>query len=195
MRDQPDSQPRAGARPEAFSGPDRIYAFADSLAPGEPTTGERIPVPEALETWVTFGLAGESFAIPAGAVLEVLRVTTITRVPHAPYTVRGIVNMRGRVLPVVDLRLRLGLPRAEPGPKSRIMVMPSRGRLIGLLVDSVHEVTRLRKRAIEAPPPDVMTEQSEYIVGVYHLGADLVILLDVERILQIPDSLQALARS
>lgn len=98
--------------------------------------------------------------------------------------------MRGRVLPVVDLRLRLGIKETDIGHLSRVLVVESLGRLIGLLVDSVRQVIRINRKAVQPPPPDVMTNQSDYILGVYHLQEALVILLDVDKVLTIKDSLQ-----
>lgn len=178
---------------DEFTGPARVYAFADSIQKREAEAAEADKRSERLETWVSFFLAGEAFALPVTAVRELLRVSTITRVPHAPFPVRGIINMRGRVVPVVDLRVRLGLPQAELGPASRILIASSRDRLLGFLVDAVLEVVSLDLNAVEAPPADVMTEQSEYIIGLYHLGDRLLILLDVGRVLLIPDSLQPTA--
>ena len=159
--------------------PGAIHRFVDSLAP---------PVAEAdvvqhLETWVTFRIAAETYALPVTAVLEILRVEGITRVPHAPPSVRGITNMRGRVLPVMDLRARLGLGDATIVTASRIMVVASLGRSIGLLVDSVEQVARLDRLRFQAPPRDVMTEESTYIVGVYQLDDRPMFLLDVDRVL------------
>ena len=171
-----------------FTGPARVYAFADSLEQErESTEAEQA---KRLETWVMFGLAGETFAMPVAAVQETLRVSTITRVPHAPFPVSGIMNMRGRVVPVVNLRVRLGLPAAEIDSRSRILITSSHGRLMGLLVDTAQQVVRIDMNAVEPPPPDVMTAQSEYIIGVYRHMETLLILLDVERALLIPDSLQ-----
>jgi purine-binding chemotaxis protein CheW len=158
-----------------------IYAFADRL------TSEQVRdtkmTREQIETWVTFSLGGEDFGLPVTHVQEILRVTGITRVPHAPPAVRGVTNMRGRVLPVVDLRARLGLETRETDLHSRVLVVSSHGRLLGLLVDSVQQVLRLDRTRVEPPPPDVMTQQSDYILGVYHLDESLVILLDVDRAL------------
>jgi purine-binding chemotaxis protein CheW len=159
--------------------PDRLLTFADSLS----EAGTQQERPRRLETWVTFELAGETFGVPVTHVHEILRVTGITRVPHAPATVRGVTNMRGRVLPVVDLRVRLGMPAAETTPLSRIVVVASRGRSLGLLVDSVDQVARIDRDSVQPPPPDVMTSQSDYIVGVSHAGPSLIILLDVDLIL------------
>lgn len=173
---------RASHGEQAF---DTIYAFADSLARSE--TKETRQAEERLETWVTFALAGESFGLPVTHVQEILRVTQITRVPHTPAAVRGVTNMRGRVLPVVDLRVRLGLEAATIDPHSRVLVVTSRGRLLGLLVDAVQQVLRLDRDQVEPPPPDVMTAQSDYILGVYHQGDGLAILLDVDKVLIVGD--------
>ena len=162
-----------------------LFTFADAIA-AEPQTPAAAPA--RIETWVTFALAGETFALPVASVLEILRVAGITRVPHAPRIVRGVTNMRGKVLPVVDLRVRLGLETAELGPQSRILVASSRGRLLGLLVDAVQQVERIDRNAVQAPPADVMTAQSQYIIGVSQLGTRLVILLDVDLVLVVHES-------
>jgi len=145
-----------------FSGPDRVYAFADSLAADEQETQ---PIVEVLEPWIVLSLAGEHYALHVDAVQEIMRVTEITRVPNAPAVVRGVVKLRGRVLPVVDLRLRLGLEAADIDSKRRILVLPARGRLIGVLVDRVAGIERFRPSEIEAVHPDVLTERSDYSRG------------------------------
>ena len=157
-----------------------LFTFADAIA-AEPQAPDAAPA--RIETWVTFALAGETFALPVASVLEILRVAGITRVPHAPRVVRGVTNMRGKVLPVVDLRVRLGIEAAEITPQSRILVAASRGRLLGLLVDAVQQVDRIDRNAVQPPPPDVMTAQSHYLIGVSQLGERLVILLDVDLVL------------
>lgn len=162
--------------------PDRLYQFADAMVAEQPSEEKST---QKMETWVTFMLDRETFGLPVSHVIEILRVSAITRVPHAPQTVRGVTNMRGRVLPVIDLRVRLGVNEAPIDDNARILVVSSRGRLLGLLVDGVQQVLRLDRLAVEPPPPDVMTTQSDYIVGVYHLEDSLVILLDVDRVLVI----------
>ena len=165
---------------------DRVFAFADEV--NSKVTGVT-PVTEGRksewQTWVTFTLAGESYAFPVGAVQEILRVGTITRVPDAPHPVRGILNLRGRVVPVVDLRVRLGLPSGETNSAARVLIATARGRLIGLLVDSVEQVVRLDAAAFEPPPPDVLTENSNYLRAVCQHGAGLLILLDMDRVLEV----------
>lgn len=165
--------------------PDYLYQFADAVIADQPGEGR---VTQKMETWVTFALDRETFALPVTHVIEILRVPAITRVPHAPHTVRGVMNMRGRVLPVIDLRVRLGIAEIAIGESARVLVVSSRDRLLGLLVDSVQQVLRLDRLAVEPPPPDVMTTQSDYIVGVYHFDESLVILLDVDRVLIIQSS-------
>jgi purine-binding chemotaxis protein CheW len=174
----------------ATSNPERLFAFADSLEKQNAERESEEKTETKLETWVTFLLDSEDFGLPVSHVLEILRVSGITRVPHAPHPVRGVTNLRGRVLPVVDLRVRLGLQEKDLDVRSRILVVSSAGRLMGLLVDAVYQVVRIDRNNIQPPPPDIMTEQSDYILGVYHLQARIAILLDVDRVLLIHDSLQ-----
>lgn len=176
--------PESLAPPQRLDGEDRIYMFADSLSVEEPK-GEASR--RELETWVTFRLGDETYAFPVTHVQEILLVQDITRVPHAPKPVRGVTNMRGHILPVVDLRIRLTLPKARLADESRILVASSRGRLLGLLVDSVRQVVRLDRNTIQPPPDDVVTDRSDYILGVCNLGGEIVFLLDVDRVLLIKD--------
>ena len=120
-------------------------------------------------------------------VREVVRVASITRVPHAPKPIRGVTNRRGRVIPVIDLRLRIELPPTGLERSSRIIVVSSRGRLLGLLVDAVHQVIHIDLEQVQPPPDDVMTVQSDYLSGVYHQDDQLILLLDIDRALIIQD--------
>lgn len=177
----------SGSAAQAFEpaplpfGPDRLYALADRLASGAQRVAE--VAPEEPEVWVTFGAGGEIYAVPVETVEEVLRVTTITRLPYAPAPIRGITHHRGRVLTVLDLPARLGLPEAELTPRSRIAVVSSRGRSIGVLVDSAFQVVKVLPSGIQAPPADVMTERSRFLLGVFRAEIGLLILLDVDRVL------------
>ncbi len=169
------------------TGPDRIYAFADALGKSQSADISK-EEEEHLEIWVTFTLDHEIFSLPVSVIHEILRVATITKVPHAPEPVRGVTNMRGRVLPVVDLRVRLGMKSVEPDNASRILVVESKKRLIGLLVDSVQQVIRLSTKGIEPLNPDVMTAQADYISGVFYFQDNLIFLLQVDRLLSINNS-------
>jgi purine-binding chemotaxis protein CheW len=168
-------------------GRDRIYAYADQLAAEHETPEGTSDTAAIWETWVTFHVAQETFAFPVESVQEILRVGTITRVPDAPRPVRGIVNLRGRVIPVVDVRVRLGLPGTDPGPTARILVATLRGRVIGLLVDAVAQVERIDRAQVEDLPDDLTTVQAEYITGVYPRGRELLLLLDPESVLLVAD--------
>jgi purine-binding chemotaxis protein CheW len=168
------------------AGTNAVYAFADSLAGDE--TGENVLAEEQTVPWVAFDLAGESYALPIATVQEIIRVAEITRVPDAPAVVRGVVNLRGRVLPVVDLRLRLGLPAIEVDTTRRILVLPARGRLIGVLVDAVSAIERVRPSTVQPVPRDVLSERSDYFLGVARQAERLLILLDAERVLLVHDS-------
>jgi len=164
---------------------DRIYKFADKIKKDELKKEQSRREEDVYETWVIFGLAGEWFGLPVSCTREILRVESITRVPHAPFPVIGVTNLRGSVLAVVDLRLRLELQDAEITKDSCILVVESRDRLLGLLVDSVREITHLAVNRIKPVPDDVMTKQSFYISGVYQSDDLLVILLDIDKILLI----------
>ena len=181
----PDAVDSVGRDGEVLPAPDdRVLLFADSLQERKQAQAE---VQHQWETWVTCRVDREVFALPVKQVQEILRVSALTRVPHAPFPVRGVTNLRGYVLPVVDLRVRLGMPAEEPGPRHRVMVVHSRGRLIGLLVDAVEQVTQIDRLAVDPGPEDVMTEQSYYLLGVYHDEDRMIILLDADKVLQVRD--------
>lgn len=168
--------------------PLRIYAFADAL--DAERTDDDAPAGPAprLETWITLAVDAETYALPVEPVREVLRVTGITRVPHAPSPVRGVTQLRGRVIPVVDLALRLGLAERGEHRAQRILVVESRGRLLGLLVDRVHQVVQLDRNRVQDPPEDVMTPQSDFVTAVYHHANQLILMLDVHRVLEIHEA-------
>jgi len=167
-------------------GSERLYELADRLA-ARSADAEQAPREEP-ETWVAVEVAGEVYALPVASVEEVLRVSGITRLPYAPAPVRGITQQRGRVLTVVDLRVRLGYEPAALDSRSRICVVASRGRSIGLLVDAARQVVKLLPSGKQPPPADVMSERSAFILGVYRLEDALAILLDVDRVLLLDES-------
>jgi purine-binding chemotaxis protein CheW len=160
--------------------PHRVYSFADALVRRDAAARAEQEQPQS---WVIFELAGERFGLPVTAVQEILRVAAITRVPHTPAPVRGITNLRGRVLAVVDLRVRLGMGAAPLGVRNRILVVDSRQRTLGLLVDAALQVVKLLPSHLEAAPADVVSTRSDYILGVYHLDEQLIIALDLDRVL------------
>jgi purine-binding chemotaxis protein CheW len=159
--------------------PDDILAFADALQHRAAAT-PAAEVERELQL-VAFALDREEFAIPIAQIREIIRVGDITRIPQAPPHVRGVMNLRGRILPVVELRSRLGLPPAEVTSRSRVLVADAQGRTLGLLVDAVTEVVKIPERAIVPPPDDILAANANYITGVARLGSRLLILLELDQ--------------
>ena len=114
---------------------------------------------------------------------EILRVGEVTRVPQAPPHIRGVTNVRGSILPVVEIRTRIGLPPLDPGPHARIVVLEVGERALGLLVDRVTRVAKVRVSEIEPPPAEIVTTRTDYVVGVAKGPGGLLILLDPARTL------------
>lgn len=132
---------------------------------------------------VTFRLGNEEFSLDILKVQEIIRHMDLTRVPKTPDFVDGVINLRGRVIPVLDLRKRFGLPKDENTNETRIIVVDVDNRTVGLKVDAVSEVLRLPADTVEPPPAIVTGVESEYIKGVGKLDGRLLILLDVAKIL------------
>jgi purine-binding chemotaxis protein CheW len=153
-----------------------ILGFAAQLpAPEEPTPA--VPLVQL----ITFMLGDERYALPIELVYEILRVTPITRVPHAPRAVRGLMNVRGRLLPVVDVRLLLDLPPAGIDKDARVVTVQVRGRNLGLLVDRVGTVAKVPRDAIQAAPEEVVGRRADLVCAVATDGAGLAIVFDLER--------------
>jgi len=140
------------------------------------------PQDEVLQ-WVTFRLEGEAYGINVMQVQEVLRVSEITPVPGAPSYILGIINLRGNVVTVLDTRMRFGLPMYETDDASRVVIVESKGNVLGILVDSVAEVVYLRTSEIDSAPNVGNDESSKYIQGVYSNEGNLLILVDVNKLL------------
>lgn len=133
---------------------------------------------------VVFDLASEAYGVNIGTVREIIRMQQITHVPEAPQYVDGVINLRGRVIPVIDLRKRFGLAVSEQTEDSRIVVVDSAGEDIGVIVDAVTEVLRVPGDAIEPASSLITTEDSYYMDGIAKIGNRLLILLDLDRVLQ-----------
>src|SRR5258708_10005085 len=131
---------------------------------------------------VTFHLDGEEFAVEILKVQEIIRTIEPTRVPNAPEFVEGVINLRGKVVPVIGLRKRFGLPACEKNENNRIVVVEVGGSVAGLAVDSVSEVLRIPEDTIE-PAPRLVKVDRDYVSGVGKMQDRLLILLDVDRIL------------
>lgn len=132
---------------------------------------------------VTFRLGNEEFSLDILRVQEIIRHMDLTRVPRTPDFVDGVINLRGRVIPVLDLRKRFGLASDERTNETRIIVVDVDSKTVGLKVDAVSEVLRLPADTVEPAPAIVTGAESDYIKGVGKLDGRLLILLDVEKIL------------
>ena len=131
---------------------------------------------------VIFCLSNEEYGVDIGAVREIIRLQDITRVPNVPHYVEGLTNLRGRVVPVVDLRKRFGLPAIQDVNNNRIVIVDVDGHDIGVIVDSVNEVLRVSGDCLEPPSSIVTTVDSKYLMGIAKLPSRLIILLDVGRV-------------
>jgi purine-binding chemotaxis protein CheW len=131
---------------------------------------------------VTFGLGSEEFAVDILAVQEINRMMSLTRVPQSPAEVEGVINLRGKIIPVIDLRKRFGMAATEKSEQSRIVVVEVHGRTIGFIVDRVSEVLRISSKIVEPAPSMVCSVDSDFIAGVGKLDDRLLILLDLARL-------------
>ena len=162
-----------------------------------PAREEKKPV-EATEHLVTFILGNEEYGLDVRLVQEVIRLTEITPVPRAPDFVKGVINLRGRIIPVVDLRRKLALGEVDANARTaRVVVARLRDRLVGLLVDGASQVLKVPVSLIEPAPEEVLEVDADYIRGVAKLANRLVILMDLARVLSLegreasPEGLEA----
>ena len=136
---------------------------------------------------IGFRLADEEYGIEITKVQEIILPCEVTRVPQAPDYLSGLVNLRSTVIPIVDLRLRFGLPSVEPTDDTRIVVVNTFGKTIGVVVDAVSEVLRVSCEQIDPPPQTVACLGCEYLTGLVKLDDRLLILLDIDKILAVED--------
>jgi purine-binding chemotaxis protein CheW len=136
---------------------------------------------------VGFRIGNETFGVRIASVREIVRVPEITAVPSAPETVEGVINLRGKIIPVMDLRKRFGHVDLQPNKKNRILVVELDNKLVGLIVNAASEVLKIPPSDIE-PPGTVFAEgESSYVTGVAKLKGRLIILLDVDKLLHQQD--------
>lgn len=136
---------------------------------------------------VTFSIGEEEFGVDILKVQEIIRTMEITKVPRAPEFVEGVINLRGKVIPIIDLRRRFGLDFKEHDKDTRIIVIEINNIVVGFVVDAVSEVLRIPTNTVEPPPPVVAGVDSDYISGVGKLQDRLLILLDLDKLLSSED--------
>lgn len=147
------------------------------------TAEKTLAVQSDVSQWVTFIVDGETYGVNVMQVQEVLPLSEIAPVPGAPPFVLGIINLRGNVVTVVDTRMRFGLPPRETDDDTRIVVVETEGQVAGILVDGVAEVTYVRDNEVDTAPNVGNDESARYIQGVVSREKDLLILVDVNRLL------------
>ena len=126
---------------------------------------------------VTFYIQDGEYGIPIENMLEVVRMVAIINVPDAPTWLSGVINLRGRVVPVINLRLRLGLPDQTPGLNTPIVVVEANDRVVGLIADTMHEVTSVSADAIA--PPDELTNHANSLEAICRIDDRLVLILNL----------------
>lgn len=140
-------------------------------------------ISEELLQLVGFKIGSEEFGVDILKVQEINRMMMLTKVPNTPKFVEGVINLRGRIIPVIDLRMRLGLPHKDPDKDTRIIVVELEGTTVGFIVDQVSEVLRIPQSITEPPPAIVGGINADFITAVAKLDNKLLILLDLNNIL------------
>jgi purine-binding chemotaxis protein CheW len=134
-------------------------------------------------TYLVFTLGEAAYAIDVSDVREIIGGLPITRVPGVPDSVRGVINLRGKIIPVADLRIRFGLEAVDHGARTCIIVVRARGAEFGLVVDRVVEVARIEEQDIEPPPLFGADIHTDFLRGIARHGSRVRLLLDVEQTL------------
>jgi purine-binding chemotaxis protein CheW len=156
---------------------------------------DQAPVHEEKEhEFLAFVISGEEYGVDIMMIKEIIRPVGMTHVPRVPDYVKGIISLRGAVVPIFDMKKRLGLNAQEPGKKSRIVVVSLGTNLVGFWADSVTEVVKLKESGIEPPPPTLLDGPAQCIRGVGHFRGRMIIVLDVDKVLKPLDLSLTIAR-
>lgn len=154
------------------------------------TIGKQKSIDGDVKQLISFMVGNEEYAMEIVRVKEVIRTPTITRLPKAPSFVKGIINLRGDVIPIVDLRDKFGLEATEYTAATRVIVVDVDGKLVGMIVDAASQVIRIPTDQIEPPPPVAGGLPSDLIEGVGKIGDRLIVLLNIDMILSASERIQ-----
>lgn len=135
------------------------------------------------EKYLTFYIDGQIFAIPSSQVVEIVRIQAITLMPKLPAYVKGVINLRGKIVPLIDLRLKLSKPELEYTDQTSIVVTQSEDSIIGLIVDSVDDVTDISESDVNKTPSLGREKSNPFVLGIVTLQKGPSLLLDLKRIL------------
>ena len=144
---------------------------------------------DELTQLVSFMLAEEEYGVEVLKVREIIRMPTITKMPNVPQHVEGIINLRGKVIPIISMRKRFGLMENDNNSHTRIIIMDVIGSLTGFIVDAVSEVIRIHSSEIQPPPSIVLSGgiDQEFITGVFNHGERLLIIMDIDRMFSVDE--------
>jgi purine-binding chemotaxis protein CheW len=192
-----DDSKTAGSLPQEEAAA-TVAADEPPAGSGDEPPAEEAPIPEDEEApeapaealyveYLSFMLSGEEYAVRIEDVKEIIRWQSITRVPRAPSFVMGVISLRGVIMPVFDIKRRLGLGEAERSRFSRVLVVEDGGSLVGMMVDRVTGVVKLGPESIEPPPSVIGGVEAGYLEGVGRVGERLVILFDTPRVLSMEE--------
>lgn len=147
------------------------------------TDNETVNITDELIQLVGFNLGDEEFGVDILKVQEINRMVDITKVPQSPDFVEGVINLRGEIIPVIDLRKRFGLSKKEADRQTRIIVAEVGDSTLGFVVDAVSEVIRIKSNTVEPPPKIVQGQHADYIHGVGKIDDRLLMLIDIDKVL------------
>ncbi len=145
---------------------------------------------DKLDQLISFSVGDEDFGVDIQKVKEVIKIRNITKLPKAPVFVKGVINLRGDIIPVLDLREKFGLEQAEYGDSTRVIVAEVEGRSVGMVGDSVSHVIRISHDQIEPPPEMAGGISAEYLRGVGKVDEKLIVLLNIDKILSTNEKIE-----
>ena len=139
---------------------------------------------------VIFKLGKEAFGVDIALVESIIKMMPVTRLPQAPEFVEGVINLRGKIMPVIDLRKRLAIALSESTRETRMVVVALGATTVAMVVDEVNEVLRINDDIVETPPAISQSVDSRFITGIAKIGEELVILLDLSKVLDMSETAQ-----